>query len=1348
MLRIKKILALLAMLFTVLVAQGQTGEYFYQVTGLAYDIPLFDQLHVSIDCGGMYNEGFYLNQISNFRESEILVVPENASVTIWVEEESITVDPTPGSHEYTVYPYGTTSPVYVILTLKVYDVPKITFADYDGFFNISASPAQNIAPGSIYYLNCRYLGGDWVRSSAIPNIAYQVKSVVDYYGGSVPTPPCGYTFEFRYSVRISGLSGEIFGNIFSGVKPPELGEITINNIHRQACPDYVTIEIGLDPIVASDPNRFNINIHNPLGFGIEDDIYTRENAGNKIYLRFNSVAGNLELLNGNYLLEVSDKNLVNSYCPKEVPFNPGDPVLPLDIVSATPVVVASAGGTDYHIPRYGESLGQAELILNLEGRLSGFQIKRSDWPAFVACSATKTDGVYTISGLSAGSYTVMCTDTDGCISETKNFTIVQPAPFSINDKSVTDAPCHPDNTNGGTVTNMGSLSFRINGGIPSYTVKLDETIILSDVSGTIYLPDLEVGNYKLNVSNGFQESTFYMSVGTPAYRMTITESHTNILCKGDANGTITLTANNNANAISGFTFTNTTAPTEVISANIRKYSSLTPGVYGGTVTDTEGCTATIGNIPVTEPPNSLSVSATSSKIAEYGDNTGTIRLVISGGTANYSYTLFKEGETYTSGSSSGTTNITGLYAGTYSAAVTDANGCTAGVTDIKVIQPEAPLTITIKNIVDVSCNGYNDGEVTVEASGGWEGYFYQFNNGVVNTTGVFTGLSATDGTVNVFVIDAEGVTVGTAVVVSQPAGLVVSGTNVYNLKCYYDNSGAVKLSVSGGTPGYSISLNGFDWVEGDSIGGLSAATNRTLYVKDAHGCTTQSLFTITEPEPLLISSTMEVVDAHCGQDDGAISMQVTGGTIPYSYTWTNTGTGEGLGVNDSRVNDLYAGNYQMRVIDFNGCSTTRSAIVNNINGPSISVGRLVDVSCYGYDNGLVYLSFNGVDTIFHYTLNKLEGGTTTLIKEGEGSYYIEIGGLSEGEYLFSITDSEGCSSSELFTINQPEPMGITGEVVDPGCHDSYDGFIAINVTGGNGEYTYRWSNNTTEKNLEYIPAGEYSVFVKDQKSCNIDTSFILTAPAPPVVTLAEIEDVICSGNSLVIDGGEHSSYTWYLNGEIMGIERYLTVWEQGYYVLEATDGRGCANRDSVFVEVSDTPLATFFLLQDTAMTGETVQAIDVTWPVPDKIEWYFDPSVEEEGGESWSANFYSDNPGIVNVTLRAWYGGCYSDSTKTITIIDEEYENPDLRRNGSIIAEMRAYPNPTDGNFRVVLELEERADITLTLYNNMGGIIESRKLNVDRYTEMPFSFDNLLPGVYLLVTRTGTESKQLRIIIR
>ena len=1329
-----------------LIVQGQIGEYFFEVTGLAYFIPIGEQLHVSFDCGGMYYDGFYLGQMNNYGESDISVIPDNSPMTIWVEEESLTINPTPGSHEYTIYPYGTTSSTYVILTLKVYDVPIITSVKYLGYFDIWTSPAQYLPSGYTLYLNYRYSGSEWIKTTFIANVSHQTRSVTDLYGGLLATPPCGYSFEFQFSARISGVSGEIFGNTFSGVKPPELGDININNIHRQACYPYTIIEIDVDTTIANNPERFAFNIFDPNGLPIYYD--SRINDGDKVYLYFSSPARDQELKNGNYLLEVSDNYPINPYCGKEIPFNPGDPIVPLNISSAVPIVFASVAGTDYHIVRYGESSGQVQLGLNLDGRLSKFEIKRSDWPDFTVKAAIKTGSVYTISGLVAGNYLVRCVDTDGCYSNIQSFTLVQPEAFSVSDKVAVDAPCHPDNTDNGTVTNTGNLSFKINGGVPSFTVKVNGSILFSGVSGQLEIPDLSPGNYTINVDNTFQGATFSMTVGTPFLLMTLTESHTNILCKGEETGTITLTANNNSNAINGFVFSSPTAPKEIIASNIVRYSSLASGIYNGTVTDIEGCVAKINNIPVTEPANSLSVSATGSKIAIFGDNTGTIRLVIAGGTPAYSYSLLREGIPYSSGTSTGTTNIYNLPAGTYSAEVTDANGCAAEITGIEVIQPEAPLVITVKSIVDVTCYGYNDGEIVVEASGGWGGYYYQLNKSVINQTGVFTGLVATVSVDSVFVMDSEGVSVGTSVIISEPDELLVDGIWSYNLKCYNDNSGAVKLSVLGGTPDYKISLNNFNWTDSDSIGGLPAYPDRIVYVRDANGCMTQSTFTIMEPEPLLVSTAMIVVDAHCGQSDGSLTAQVGGGTIPYNYKWINTGTGEDLSINDVIAKDVFAGNYLLTVNDANGCTASRSAVVNNVDGPITSLGRLEDASCYGSDDGLVYFSFYGNSLSFPYSLKKLENGQETVVLEGESSYNVEISDLIKGDYLFTVTDDEYCSSTEVFTINEPPPLRITGEVIEPWCHDSYDGFIAINVTGGNGDYTFRWSDNSIEKDLESIPAGDYSVWVMDQKLCNIDTSFTVGAPDPPLVVLTEIEDVVCSGNSLEVDGGEHSSYIWYLNGEVVGTDRYLTVWERGDYILEGTDERGCSNRDTVHIEVSDTPLASFFLLQDTALIGETVQAIDVTWPVPDNIEWLFNPEVTEEVEDYWAANFSANNPGIIYVTLRAWYEGCYSDSTKTITIIDEEWEIPEYLYADNIITSMKAYPNPTDGNFRVAIELKERTDITLTLYNSMGGTIESKKLNIDGYSEIPFNFGKLSPGIYLLVSRTGKESKQLRIVIR
>jgi len=200
--------------------------------------------------------------------------------------------------------------------------------------------------------------------------------------------------------------------------------------------------------------------------------------------------------------------------------------------------------------------------------------------------------------------------------------------------------------------------------------------------------------------------------------------------------------------------------------------------------------------------------------------------------------------------------------------------------------------------------------------------------------------------------------------------------------------------------------------------------------------------------------------------------------------------------------------------------------------------------------------------------------------------------------------------------------------------------------------------------------------------------------------------------------------------------------------LEGFDQAGCSNKDSVMVMVSSTPLAAHFFLLDSAVIGETVEAIDVTWPVPDSIEWHFDRPVSEIGSTYWSDQFTMENPGTINVTLRAWYNGCYSDSTKSVVFVSEMAQGMGENGEEPLILDMKAYPNPTDGNFRLTLELERKSVLLITLYNSVGTVVESRKMEVDGYFELPYSLDGLMPGVYLLVVRGGYEQRQVRIVIR
>jgi uncharacterized protein affecting Mg2+/Co2+ transport len=199
---------------------------------------------------------------------------------------------------------------------------------------------------------------------------------------------------------------------------------------------------------------------------------------------------------------------------------------------------------------------------------------------------------------------------------------------------------------------------------------------------------------------------------------------------------------------------------------------------------------------------------------------------------------------------------------------------------VTITQP-APLTAST-SVTDVSCNGGNNGAITVTANGGTPGYAYTWSNGQTTTT--ISGLTA--GTYTVVVRDNNGCTFSTSTTVNQPAALQVTTTPTA-ATCGRPN-GSATATPSGGTASYT-----FSWSNGattQNISGVLAGTY-TVVVTDNKGCTKSA--TVTIPNTNGPSANPTVVNVTCtGKRDGSVTANATGGTGSYTYVWSPNAQGQ------------------------------------------------------------------------------------------------------------------------------------------------------------------------------------------------------------------------------------------------------------------------------------------------------------------------------------------------------------------------------------------------------------------------------------------------------------------------
>ncbi|MBW8060765.1 MAG: hypothetical protein FVQ78_10730, partial [Solirubrobacterales bacterium] len=213
------------------------------------------------------------------------------------------------------------------------------------------------------------------------------------------------------------------------------------------------------------------------------------------------------------------------------------------------------------------------------------------------------------------------------------------------------------------------------------------------------------------------------------------------------------------------------------------------------------------------------------------------------------------------------------------------------------------LTASISYIKNVSCNGVQDGEAAVTATGGTPPYTYQWDDPLAQTTDTAKYLLA--GNYSVIVTDSAGAVDTAFVTITEPFVLtaIITGTNVTSCG---GSDGAANLIVSGGTQPYT-----FNWLSGDTtedLAGLSAGTY-SVSVTDSNGCTANASVTISEP-PAITLGIIGTDVTTCGGSNGTANLTVIGGVAPYTFIWSTGATTED-------ITSLVPGTYSVTVIDSN-----------------------------------------------------------------------------------------------------------------------------------------------------------------------------------------------------------------------------------------------------------------------------------------------------------------------------------------------------------------------------------------------------------------------------------------------
>lgn len=597
------------------------------------------------------------------------------------------------------------------------------------------------------------------------------------------------------------------------------------------------------------------------------------------------------------------------------------------------------------------------------------------------------------SSLAANTYTVTVTDGAGCTASL-NVVIGQPTALSITSSNLVDANCGASD---------GAATVTASGGTGTYTYSWSPA-----GSGT-NPTNLAPGPYTVTVTdqNNCTASTSF-AIGTLNGPALVLNSSSDVSCNGGNDGSATVSASGGS---PGYTFS--WSPGALSGPN---QSSLAAGTYTVTVTDLGGCTDVLF-VTINEPAV-LTLSSSNIQDANCGASDGAATVTASGGTGAYTYSWLPAG--------SGT-NPTNLAPGSYTVTVTDQNNCTA-TTSFTIGTLSGP-TLSLDNSSDVSCFGDTDGSATVSATGGGSGYTYSWSPGALNGASQ-SNLAA--GTYTVTVTDLGGCTDVLTVTIGEPAELLLTTVSITDANCGASD-GTATISASGGTGTYSYS-----WFptggNGATASGLSAGSY-TVSVSDQNNCSAALTLTIGNiggPTATLQSST----NVSCaGASDGSATVNVTGGTTPYTYSWSPSGG------NGATASNLSGGNYTVTITDGAGCISTVNVTITEPSALSVQ-STITDEDC-GASNGAISVTASGGSGVYVYgwTPNVGSGATVT--------------NLSGGSYTVTVTDGNGCSTSATYTV-----AVLGGITVDayPETSTILEGqSVVLTATGA---LTYQWTPST------------------------------------------------------------------------------------------------------------------------------------------------------------------------------------------------------------------------------------------------------------------------------------------------